>query len=177
MSLIDSTYFVRDISLPTGAYNDITATITRYERDILIHLFGYDLYKLLAAYNSGTSPQRIKDIVEGKEYAEGSYYVKWNGLQNTDKVSLLAYYVYIQYIRDHALDFQNVGATASNVENAVNVGPGTLIRRASAKLIELAGYSGQDTYAPSLYNFLTKYVADYPEWIWNEVKFENDFGL
>lgn len=177
MSLIDSTYFVRDINLPAGSYNDITASITRYERDILIQILGYDLYKLVAAYNVNTSPQRIKDIVEGKEYLEGDYYVKWNGLVNSEKVSLLAYYVYIQYVKDHAVDFQNVGAIAANLENGVNVGPGLLIQRASVKLRELVGYSGNDIYAPSLYNFLIAYESTYPEWLFSEVKFENYFGL
>ena len=157
MSLIDKTYFVRDCNLPTGAYNDIPASLTRYERDILIQLLGYDLAKLVLAYNSGTSPQRIKDIVEGKEYTEGSYTVKWNGLVNTEKVSILAYYTYIQYITDHSVDFQNIGAMAGLGENAVNVGPGVLVQRASVRLSELAGYPYQDTYAASLYNFLTKH--------------------
>ena len=177
MSLIDATYFVRDINLPAGAYNTIVASVARYERDILIQLLGYDLYKLVAAYNSSTSPQRIKDIVEGKEYTEGSHTVKWNGLKNSEKVSLLAYYVYIEYIRDHAVDFQNVGATASTVENGVNVGPGVLIQRASMQLRELAGYSGQDMYAGSLFNFLSHHESDYPEWLFNEVKPMNIFGI
>ena len=177
MSLIDSTYFVREINLPTGANSDVTASIARYEKDILIQLLGYDYAKLVLAYDSGTSSQIIKDIVEGKEYTEGSYTVKWNGLKNTDKVSLLAYWVYIQYVKDHAIDFQNVGAVASSVENGVNVGPAMLIQRASVKLRELAGYSGQDVYAASLYNFLAKHSDSYPLWLWKEYQIENIFGI
>ena len=177
MSLIDSTYFVRDCNLPTGTYNDISASLTRYERDILIQLLGYDLAKLVLAYDSSTSPQRIKDIVEGKEYTEGDYTVKWNGLVNTQKVSILAYYTYIQYLKDHAIDFQNVGAMASSGENGVNVGVSVLIQRVSAKLRELSGFVGQDIYSASLYNFLMNVSDTYPEWLFNEYKFENAFGL
>ena len=177
MSLIDNTYFVRDINLPAGVYNTITESIARYERDILIQLLGYDLYKLIAAYDSSTSSQRIKDLVEGKEYTEGDYTVKWNGLKNTEKVSLLAYYVYIQYIKDHAIDFQNAGATASTSENGVNVGPGVLIQKASYSLAELSGYIGQDMYYPSLYNFMSKHETDYPEWLFNEYKPLNMLGI
>lgn len=179
MSLTDYTYFVRDINLPVnaGTTADLTASIARYEPDILRRLLGYDLAKLVIAYDSSTSPQRIKDIVEGKEYTEGAYTVKWNGLKNTEKVSLLAYYVFIQYVKDHAIDFQNVGAAASTAENAVNVGPGVLIQRASASMIELTGFSGNDPYLPSLYNFMAKHESDYPEWIWTEPEIENHFGI
>ena len=177
MSLIDYTYFVRDISLPGNAQANITASITRYERDILIQLLGYDYAKLVLAYNSSTSPQIIKDIVEGKEYQEGDYTVKWNGLKNTEKVSLLAYYVFIEFVKDHAVDFQQVGAVASDLESGVNVGPSGLIQRASVRLRELAGYCGQDVYAASLYNLLSKHSDSYPLWIWNEYHIENIFGI
>jgi hypothetical protein len=177
MSLIDSTYFVRDINLPAGSYNTITASIARYERDILIQLLGYDLYKLVAAYANPGSTQRIIDIVEGKEYLEGTYTVKWNGLVNSEKVSILSYHTYIEYVRDHAVDFQNTGGMASSSENAVNGGAGKLIQSASASLRRLSGYPGQSIYEPSLYNFLSKYTTDYPEWLFNEHKLVNDFGI
>lgn len=177
MSLIDSTYFVRDCFLNPGTYNDISASLTRYERDILIQILGYDLAKLVLAYDSSTSPQRIKDIVEGKEYTEGSYTVKWNGLINSEKVSILSYFTYIEYVKNHSVNFQNTGASASNIENGVNVGPGVLIQRASVKMLELIGYPCQDIYAASLYNFLNHYSADYPEWLFNEYKPVNMFGI
>lgn len=176
MSLIDKTYFNRDINLPTGANSDITESITRYEGEILIQLLGYDYAKLVLAYTTG-SDQIIKDLVEGKEYTEGDYTVKWPGFKNTEKVSLIAYYVYIQYIKDHAIDFQNVGSVAATIENGVNVGPSVLIQRASVKLRELAGYCGQDVYTASLYNFLVKHSDSYPLWIWRGYEVENIFGI
>jgi hypothetical protein len=179
MSLIDSTYFTAEINLPTGAYDTVTESIARYERDILIQLLGYDLAKLVIAYNVSTSPQRIKDIVEGKEYTEGDYTVKWNGLVNSDKVSLLAYYVYIEYLRNNAVTFQNVGAVASQAEGGSMVSVTALIQRAGYRLRALAGYAGNDMYAPSLYNFLNNsaYIATYPEWLFQEYKPANAFGI
>lgn len=176
MSLIDSSYFVRDIFLPAGQYNTITLTIARYEKDILELLLGYELANLCINYTVA-SDQRIIDLVEGKEYTEGEYTVKWRGLKNTDKSSLIAYYVYIQYLKDQSMAFMNVGQVASNVENGTNMGIARLIQKASARLREMAGYPGCDLYAGSLYAFLTKFYDDYPEWIWNEYKFENMFGL
>jgi hypothetical protein len=169
MSLTDATYFATpDCMLPQGTYNTIVDHISRYERDILIQLLGYDLAKLVIAYDVSTSPQRIKDIVVGKEYTEGIYTVKWNGLQNTEKVSILSYYAYIQYIKNKAVTFQGVGAVAATSEGTVSVSPTVLMSEAGYKLRALAGYAGQDVYAASLYNFLNKYSTDYPEWIFNE---------
>jgi hypothetical protein len=177
MSLIDTTYFVRDCNLPAGALSTITASLVRYEPEILEKLLGYTLAKLVIAYNVSTSPQRIKDIVEGKEYVSGIYTVNWNGLKNSEKVSILSYYTYIEYMKDKSVSFQNVGATASNVENGVNVGASVLIQRASASLRELAGYPSQDFYAASLYNFLSFHSSVYPEWIFTEYKPVNMFGI
>lgn len=178
MSLTDNTYFVRDCSIPirSGFLDDTKKAIDRYEPEILEYILGYALAKLVIAYTSG-SDQRIKDIVEGKEYTQGTYTVHWNGLKNDDKVSICTYYVYIQYLKDKSMSFQNVGVIESAVENGVNVGPGSLIQRASASLRELIGYPGQDVYAPSLYNFLTTYSDTYPEWIWTEYKFQNTLGI
>jgi len=178
MSLLDATYFARvDCGIPQGTYNTITETIARYERDFLIQCLGYDLYKLVAAYNSGTSPQRIKDIVEGKEYTEGDYTVKWNGLTNTDKVSPLAYYCLIQWIRDNAQNLQNVGGVEPMTENGTVISPAQMMQRAAVKMRELVGYPGQDIYAGSLYNFLLTYESTYPEWIFNECRPINAFDL
>lgn len=177
MALTDTTYYTHDISLPEGTYNTITDHRDRYEKEILIQLLGYGLWKLIDAYDSSTSEQRIKDIVEGKEYTEGDYTVKWNGLKNTDKVSLLSYYIYIQYLKNNAVTFQNTGAVSPSVEGGANVSVAGLIQRAGYRLRELAGYPGQDLYSASLYNFMLKYESTYPEWIWNEYKPYNAFGI
>jgi hypothetical protein len=172
MNLIDSSYFILDWNIPTGTYNALSESITRWERDILLQLLGNDLYKLVAAYTTA-SPQRIKDIVEGKEYTQGNYTVKWNGLKNAEKVSLIAYYIYIQVLATKSISFQNVGA----VVDGGTVSASGLIQDRSLKLHKLTGYFGQDVMEPSLYNFLTANQADYPEWYFNEYKLSNSFGI
>jgi len=42
---------------------------------------------------------------------------------------------------------------------------------------QLIGYSGQSVVEPSLYNFLTEYEDDYPEWIFKDVGSINIFGI
>jgi hypothetical protein len=176
MSITDTTYFVADINLPIGTYNTITEESARLEKEILELLLGYGLAKLVIAY-SGSSEQRIKDIVEGKEYTEGDYTIKWNGLKNSDLKSILSYYIYIHYLKNNAVTFQNTGAVAPISEGGAMVSVAGLIQRAGYRLRELAGYPGQDLYAPSLYNFLLKYESTYPEWQWTEYKPYNAFGI
>lgn len=177
MSLLDATYFDQaDCNIPQGTYNTVTDHLTRYERDILIQVLGYDLYKLVADYNVSTSPQRIKDIVEGKEYTEGSYTVKWNGLTNSEKVSPLAFAIYAEWLKS-TLIISNSGAGSANAENSTNIGIGSEVQRATSKARELFGYVDNDMYAPTLYNFLMKHQTTYTEWIFNEFKMINVFGL
>jgi len=173
MSLIEASYFsTPDCNLPQGTYETISEHVTRYERDILIQLLGYDLYKLVAAYTSA-SPQRIKDIVEGKEYTLDTYTIKWNGLKNDQKISILSYYVFIEYVKNYSESFQNIGAVSAPGTKS----PAGLIQRAGVRLKELAGYPGQNGYKPSLYNFMGNYLTTYPEWIWTGYWPENMFDI
>ena len=42
MSFIDATYFTGNINIPDNPDITLTAYITKYEREILIHLLGYE---------------------------------------------------------------------------------------------------------------------------------------
>ena len=177
MSLIDSAYFTGEINIPLGTYNTVTEAISRHEADILRQLLGYDLSKLVAAYANPRSDQRIIDLVEGKEYTVSGYKVKWNGLANSEKISLLAYYVYIQYATEKSLPWTNTGFIAPSVEGGGTVSGAFVLQGISNKLRELAGYACQDALAPSLYNFLINHQSDYPEWVFNEYNLLNAFDL
>lgn len=173
MSLIDATYFTADINIPQGAYNTIQEYIDRYEPLCLMQILGNDLYKLVKDYNPSTSPQRIKDLVEGKEYSWGNWTVKWNGLINGEKISLIAYYVYIQYVSDKQVNFQNVGA---NVDPNATTATG-IIQKAGGRLRALAGHSYQSGWEPSLWNFLIYHIDVYPEWFCPEYQPPNAFDI
>ena len=102
--------------------------------------------------------------------------MKWNGLLNSEKVSPLAYAVYVEWLRNTAT-VSNIGVVAGATENGTLLPIASEIQRASSLARELFGYAGQDAYAGSLYNFLTKYLSDYPEWIFNEYRMLNSFGI
>ena len=178
MSLIDKTYFVFDINIPDSDYNDLTAYITRYEKEILMELLGYDLYILVAAYNVTTSPQRIKDLVEGKAYTLSSGdQIKWNGLKNTDLISLIAYYVYYWFVGNNNTTLQGIGNVKLKSENSDNARAGITISTAWNRLETLYGDYGQSEYIASAYNFLTNFESDYPEWVFTEIGTVYNFDL
>jgi hypothetical protein len=179
-NLIDTTYFVYDCDLPTGsAYSDVTNFITRYEKEILTDLLGYELYTLVAA--STELSGRLYDLINGKEYTKQyngrDQKVKWNGLKNTDKISLIAYYVYYRYQLAKATLPGGSGELKPKVENGVNAELANKVMDAWHRMRELYGYEGQDILAPSAYNFLTKYATTYPEWVFTEIGKVNGFDL
>jgi len=163
-NLIDKSYFIHEINIPDSAYSDLTAYITRYQKELLLKLLGYDLWKLVDAYDPANSEQRIKDLVEGKVYNVSGYNVKWNGLLNADKISMIAYYVYYWYVRNKSVSVSPLGTQQAKNENSSDATALFTISQAWERLQALYGYPGQDLYIPSIYNFLILHYSDYPEW-------------
>jgi hypothetical protein len=180
MSLIDYTYFTFDVNLPDNLVTSMTDYITRYEEEILIELLGYDLAQLCLNYTNA-SEQRIIDLVEGASYTESyngtTLTVKWNGLKNTDKISLIAYYIYFRWLQNNASRTEIAGELRGLAENATVISSGMKAQQAWRQLKELYGYVGQDIYRPSAYNFLMHYLSTYPEWRFSELGSVNAFNL
>ncbi len=174
MSLISKAYFVKDINIPESEYSDLTAYIARYEKEILIQMFGYELWKLVDAYIMGDTGV-IADLVEGKEYEVDGYTVKWNGLINSDKVSLISYYVFYWWARNNATFTSSMGELKSVGENAEAARLIQRMNNAWERLEHLA----QSTNYPyeSLYTFLTENKSDYPEWVFTALGNINGFDL
>lgn len=181
-NLIDSDYFTLDTNVPSSDYSNLTTHIARYEPQVLKMILGYDLYLLVAAYDVSTSPQRIKDIVEGKDYTTGSgdslRTIHWNGLQNDEKISLIAYYVNYWWLRNNSQTVFLTGVAESQFENAVVGGYGHLCNNTWQRLKELyGGFCNEDYLNPSLYNFLIEHESTYPEWEFTELGSINSFDL
>lgn len=178
MVLTDNAYFVNDIKLAavssTNLNTKLTAYRIKYEKEFLQKLLGYELASLILAYDSETSTQRIKDIVEGKEYTidynNRSQKIKWNGLINIDLVSPIAYYVYCMFIAFEERESTPTGQFFATVENSVRADITFSFINAYGRMKELAGYAGQSELEPSLYNFLLTEEENntYPELIFTE---------
>lgn len=192
-NLIDTTYFVGEISLPASALSgtlaDISPYIVKYEREALTELIGYTLYKeLLVAIAAGTpdySEVKWKRLITGHEYTISymgdSHLVKWNGLINTDKVSLIAYYIFYQYMRFHVTHTSSSGEIFSMVENGVKISPSQRMTNAWNRYVELRGNPSEDQIRPTAYNFLDNFEDDetngYEPWLFRVVKRTNSFGI
>jgi hypothetical protein len=198
MPLIDFTYFKDEINLPEmtygseDGYGGYLTYIERYEKEILIKLFGYEIYKLIAAYDPaspGDTEQRIRDIIEGKEFTVSNYTYKWNGLVNTSKVSIIAYYVYYYIIRDQVSNSSTTGQVENQKENGVVVSPKFKMSNAWDKMQRLIGecfrgeyyadvnYFFDEEYYNSLYFFMSDNYNTYPEWRYGYIGSVNAFDL
>lgn len=178
-TLIDKTYFNYDVSIKDGAFNDVDNWVERYEKEILTQLLGYELYKLVA--NSTDTSGRLFDLINGAEYTVTfngrDQLVKWNGLVNDDKVSLIAYYVYYQYWTHRTTLPAMTGRITPNLANSEQATMAINVSAAWSRLRELYGYAGQDALAPSCYNFLLANEDDYPELVFTSLGSVNAFDL
>lgn len=191
-NLIDKTYFIGEITLPgkvlDGTYADITQFITRYEKEALIDLLGYTLYKALKAEIDSvpqTFTTKWSRLVNGYEYTEDylgdEHTVRWNGLVNTDKVSLLAYYIYYKYVYHHVTHTSSIGEVIASAENANRISVADRLVNAWNRYIELRGHWADHLINPTAYNFLKKYEDDqtnsYDKWLFMGLNRTNTFGI
>lgn len=212
MALIDTTYFVGEISIPnindSIVKTDVEQAIDQYEKEILISLLGYPLYKeLIDDLDESGDPQTDKyvDLVNGADFTlefQGKTFTQhWNGLVNTEKQSLIAYYVYCKYVeRDHQ-HLSGVGSSMIQSENAERVSPALFIERAWSKMLQLYGLVDDRYFAnycfpyynnrqsliekpsyifngdASAYNFLASNLDVYDNWLFTVRESVNRFGI
>ena len=203
MSLIDYTYFTGEINIPQAATNDrLTQAINQYEKEFLILLLGYELYKALIADLDGGVPQtdRFKDLIQGAEFTH-SYngedrLLKWEGLTNDTLLSPIAFYVYYKFVERDISEWKTSG---------VGVVPGGKDwdrRNPTYKLAEVwdrlrdmygripvrykdtvtypvlgSNISGPYDFNPSAFNFLYTNKDDYAEWVFTPLWNINVFGI
>jgi len=207
MSVIDGSYFINEITLANikehGSYTSvITNAIDKYEPEIMIDLLGYELYGLLIADLSkdiGDREQRFIDLVDGAEFRhpDTDQLLKWIGLQNTQKESLIAYYVFFNHVYNSNIQMSGLGTVRHEGKNSENVSPFDKLQVAwenfqrlyanfdydvnecyfSEDGVLVDDLSGVFNTLPTAYNFLYANKDDYPEWVF-KVKYDiNIFNL
>lgn len=147
MSFIDNTYFIKDITVPvnTVSQSNIDNYIERYENEILQRLLGYELLKNLLADLSGGNPQtqRFIDLVNGAEFSfdlnGNTVNTKWEGLRNSVKKSLIAYWVYFNYRNENEAYFSGIGQRRGKGENSEKADITPKIVSVWNKMIDLYG--------------------------------------
>lgn len=197
MSIIDDSYLTGEILITN---KDKLATvlqlsINKYEKEILISLLGYKLYDLMIN-NENTEP--YKSLIEGAAFEmtfDGiTQTLRWEGLKNSAKESLIAYYVYYKYQEREFIKPSGVGTVKPKAENSVIVSPYPKMVNAWNEMIYL--YGGFSNYwfkhgktilkpdgsliynnAPSAYNYLCANLDDFPDWIFAPLRIINNFGI
>jgi len=206
MSFIDNTYFINDINVPLSSNSVLNSnfegSIDRYEDEILKSLLGYTLWKSLKDDlddNGDPKTPKFIDLVTGAEFSfdwDGyTINTKWNGLVNSDKESLIAYYVYYKYRRDFESNYTGVGETKSKSENSKHVSPAPKMVVAHNRMVDLYGqiprrltrfypqwFLNNGNYEhfnaePSAYNFLLANISDYSDWVFKPISKINSFGI
>ena len=201
MSFIDSTYFIGEIAIPNASADSVlTQAIAQYEKEILMSLLGYKLYKLLMADLVNGIPQTdiYKDLVDGAEFTltfKGvDYLLKWEGLKNTALQSLIAYYVYFKYIeRDITRNYGtgiSMAVPAANNSGWQRVSSVPKLCMVWDHMRELYGkipaeykkcYLDYTSSAfnndPSAFNFLYVNKVNYPDWVFTPLWNINAFGI
>lgn len=154
-NLIDTTYFVRDLSLPVDEVSaELTLYINTYEPEILTKILGYDLYDAFVTALSGTPGTEWTNLRDGCEYDIGSVTYKWRGLINTNKESLIANYVWYNFVCNS--DFYNAGIRKLNTENSIPVNP----RPKQVKI-----YNQMVNWINEMNQFITNNLTSYPNYL------------
>ena len=199
MSLIDNTYFVGDIALPNldEVSNSFQATMNKYEEEVLKSLLGYTLYTEFIAALAGSPAQKWIDLRDGAEFTfefcGQTITKKWNGLINSDLISLISYYTYYKYRYENLSTTTSINDVQGIAENATKVNDTRKMVYAWNRGLSLYGETpvfdpewGFNKYSttyeyytdePSAFNFLNANRSDYSDWIFTPLNRHNEFGL
>jgi hypothetical protein len=201
-SFIDNSYFVGDINIPNISTKPtfIDWAIETYEKEFLINGLGYKLYSLLindcTDKNGFPETQIYIDIVNGAEFTHASTFgeeitLKWEGFNNTQKQSPIAYYVYYNILQHQTIHTSDIGTILLESDKGQRVSPSSKMIDSWDKMRQLYGKfpyeyenlsrRGNDfpivNDAPSLFNFLKSNSANYPDWIFKPIGAINQFGI
>lgn len=182
---IDKTYFIREITIPNlnqaSVAAELAADISFYEKEILTDLLGYELYTAYTAgIGVGSPEQKWLDLRDGKEFSFDfcgrTVNTKWNGFENAEKDSFIAYYVYANWVRKKMQTLTSIGVGATSSENSSAVSGERKMVGAWGRFLELYGKTPDwvTDYAhepaehfddkPSAYNFLLANLDIYGNW-------------
>lgn len=191
--LIDIGYFKGGLTIPniekdaSGFENDY---INKYEKEILVRLLGNTLYSnFMAGLAAPTIEQKWLDLRDGKDYTitinEVDYTIRWNGLINSEKESLIAYYVYFHWLQRNYHQLSGLGVIDTTTENATKVDPNEKLVWANNECAKLAGeyyhitlgYFEYTSFEPSLFNFIINNQTDYVGWVYTPLLPINNLGI
>lgn len=214
-NLIDIDYFVGDIEIPNLGTNKApsfdTTYIAKYQKDYLIKVLGYAMYKdFETALSESTPDTKWTNLRDGVDYnitIDGeTVLTRWNGFANTELVSAIAYFTYVQFLNQNYATLTGNGVVVNTKENATNHPPVFKITSAQNNEIDLTGnlrkyLSGYDykyikrnknnkyyredlsfiddsvKLDQSLFMYLYHHRDDFSNWIFTNETKQNVFGI
>jgi hypothetical protein len=155
--LIDKSYFVLEINIPTGSVpvlDRLNGFIEQYEIEFLHKVLGYPLAdQFIAGYAAVPPAQKWVNLATGTTYTLNGKTIKWNGLlMTTPKRSPIANYIYYWYSRDAHTKTSTMGETKAKVENSEPITPAWKMVAAWAKM---------QLWINDLFNFLEAHKDTY----------------
>lgn len=122
--LVTLSFFVADITIPNTAtpaiIERVNAFIVKFEKECLIDILGYELYKAFTTEDSA----RMTALLSGQEYTDSNDELqKWQGLVHDTNRSLLAYYIYWKFQEASATQTTGVSTGAMKTQAGVSVSP------------------------------------------------------
>lgn len=167
MAQIDTTYFIRDISLAVDEYGPALNTfIATYEPEILRKSLGIGLYKdYLLGIAEVTPLAKWTDLRDGKEYVVNGVDYKWRGLVNATKESFIANYVWYKFVTS---DYYQSGIRKQKSENSELINP----RPQQARI-----YNQMLNWIAEMDHFINANIADYPNYLPETIKKVNIFNI
>lgn len=131
--------------------------ITRWQKDILIKLLGYDLY---LAFETGleeeTPDAKWTNLRDGSNYQVDSV-----NKQNPGIKDIVAYYVYCKWVQVNFNQVTGIGVINATSDNAVKVDPEFKIMDAWNNMLN---------YYYMVYLFISENETDYPNWEFTELQ-------
>lgn len=156
MSIIRATDFTGEYKIATDVYNSIDTYITKYEKNILLHLLGADLYDLFIADLTAPTPQTPQTaiytaIFNPFQLDDGGLIVISEGIK-----TMLIQYIYFFILRDN-LNIKTPTGTV-NMQNE------------NSTAAKFTGFNLEESYNDSIDNFdaiqwfINDNLTDYPDY-------------
>jgi len=161
-TIIDNTYFEKgslyipnnkDINVAPvdtpSSQSELDFFIEKYERELLLNAFGVTLYNELQSQIPNPTIQKWIDLINGSDYTDADGEVKrWDGLKGNLSQSVIAFFVYCEYLRNDNEAYATVGTVKNNAKNADNVDATPKYIKAWHQFIDF--YQGQNYCTPQV---------------------------
>lgn len=206
MQIVDKSFFTNlnylhiplSVNDPSGSVTPSNASELDYlceklEREILLNALGLSLYNEIKALTDVTIDEpanaKLKKLIQGDEYNDKV----WLGLNHSD--SLIANYIYQEFVTQTDIRLSATGAKKVNPENATNQTPKYLIAGAHQNFIKqyqseylinpiidgcFIDWYGCDSIEKSLYGYLMDNKESFTNWkpeYFKVYETKNSFGI